>query len=92
MDILEYHGIASLSKVLVHYTKVMEYEDQLSLGIFLRKLKRHMGKLLKDNSTTTQTHQQRTIATFLLMLQVNQGIHKQVLDQDITKRLQQIRQ
>ena len=70
----------------------MEYEDQWCLGLFLLELKRHKEKLLKDNNTTTQTHQQRTIATFLLMLQVNQGIHKQVLDQDITKRLQQIRQ
>ena len=32
--------------------------------IFLARLKRHGEKLLKDNSTTMQAHQQRTITTF----------------------------
>ena len=35
--------------------KVMEYEDQRCLGSFLLELKRHRGKLLKDNSTTTNS-------------------------------------
>ena len=53
----------------------------------------HLGKLLKDNNTATQAHPQRTITTFFspitpIMLQVNQGIHKWVPNQDITKGLQ----
>ena len=44
--------------------KVIEYEDEWCLGIFLLELKRHREKLLKDNSTTTQAHPQRTITTF----------------------------
>ena len=61
--------------------KVMEYEDQWSLGLFLLELKRHREKLLKDYNIATQAHRQRSITTSLapprlLMLQVNQGIHK----------------
>ena len=43
--------------------KVMEYEDQWCLGLFLLELKRHRQKLL-DNSIATQGHPQRTITTF----------------------------
>ena len=43
----------------------MEYEDQLCLGLFLIELQGHREKLLKDNSTATQAHPQRTITTFL---------------------------
>ena len=43
-------------------SKVMEYEDQRCLGLFLLELKRHREKLLKH--TATQAHPQRTIATF----------------------------
>ena len=42
--------------------KVMEYEDQQRLGLFLLELKRHREKLLKN--TTTLTPPQRTIITF----------------------------
>ena len=42
--------------------KVMEYEDQWCLGLFLLELKRHGEKLLKN--TATQAHAQRTITTF----------------------------
>ena len=45
--------------------KVMEYEDQRCLRLFLLELKRHREKLLKDNSTATQAHPQRTITNFL---------------------------
>ena len=45
--------------------KVMEYENQWCLGLFLLEIKRHREKLLKDKNTTTQVHQQRTITTFL---------------------------
>ena len=41
--------------------KVMEYEDQQCLLLFLLELKRHREKLLKDNNTATQVHPQRTI-------------------------------
>ena len=44
--------------------KVMEYEDQRCLGLFLLELERHKEKLLKDNSTATQAQPQRTITTF----------------------------
>ena len=43
--------------------QVMEYENQRSLGVFLLEPKRHGEELLKDNSTTTQAHLRRTIAT-----------------------------
>ena len=46
--------------------KVMEYEDQLSLGFFSLELKRHKEKLLKDKTTTTQAHQERTSTTFFI--------------------------
>ena len=42
--------------------KVMEYEGQRCPGHFLLELKRHREKLLKDNSTATQPHLQRTLA------------------------------
>ena len=42
----------------------MECEDQQCLGFFLHELKSHMEKLLKDNNTITQAHQQRTITNF----------------------------
>ena len=42
----------------------MEYEDQQCLRLFLLELKRHGEKLLKENSTTTQAHPERTITTF----------------------------
>ena len=42
--------------------KVMEYEGQRCLGLFLLELKRHREKLLKN--TATQAHPQRTITTF----------------------------
>ena len=42
--------------------KVMEYEDQRCLGLFLLELKRHREKLLKN--TATPAHPQRTITTF----------------------------
>ena len=45
--------------------KVMEYENQWCLGLFLLELKGHMEKLLKDNNTATQSHQQRTITAFI---------------------------
>ena len=44
--------------------KVMKYEDQQCLGLFLLELKRHKEKLLKNSNTTAQTHNQRTITTF----------------------------
>ena len=43
-------------------SKVIEYEDQRCLGLFLLELKRHREKLLKN--TATQAHPQRTITTF----------------------------
>ena len=45
-------------------SKVMDYEDQRCLGLLLLELKRHREKLLKDNSTATQAHPQRTIRSF----------------------------
>ena len=42
--------------------KVMEYEDQC-LRLFLLEFKRHRDKLLKNYSTATQAHPQRTITT-----------------------------
>ena len=41
----------------------MEYEDQRCLGLFLLD-SRDTDKLLKDNSTATQAHPERTITTF----------------------------
>ena len=46
--------------------KVLEYEDQWCLGLFLLELKRHREKLLKDNNTAAQANQQRTVTTFFL--------------------------
>ena len=71
----------------------MEYEDQRRLGLFLQELKKHKEKLLKDNITTTQAHQQRTNTTFFSPITpthatVNQVLHKWAPDQDITKELQ----
>ena len=59
--------------------KVMEYENQWCLGLFLVERKRHREKLLKN--TTTQAHPQRTITTFFSPITPtnatsNQGIHK----------------
>ena len=45
--------------------KVMENTNQWCQGLLLLELKRHKEKLLKDNNTATQAHQQRTITTFL---------------------------
>ena len=42
--------------------KVIEYDDQRCLGLFLLVLKRHRQKLLKN--TATQAHPQRTSTTF----------------------------
>ena len=50
-----------------HYVvlcKVMKYENQWCLGLFLLELKGHREKLLKDNNTATQSHQKRTITAF----------------------------
>ena len=71
----------------------MEYEDQWCVGLFLLELKRHREKLLKDYNIATQAHRQISITTSLapprlLMLQVNQGIHKWAPNQDITEGLQ----
>ena len=44
--------------------KVMEYEDQRRLRLFLLELKRHREKLLKDNNTAKEAHLQRTLTTF----------------------------
>ena len=44
--------------------KVMEYEDQRCLGLFLLELNRCREKLLKEKSTATQAYQQRTIIIF----------------------------
>ena len=49
--------------------KVMEYEDQRCLGLFLLELKRHREKLLKN--TATQAHPQRTITTFFSSITPN---------------------
>ena len=54
--------IASLNKAFGPPHKVIEYEDQQCLGLFLLDLKRHREKLLKN--TATQPHPQRTIITF----------------------------
>ena len=43
---------------------MLKSENQQCIGLFLLELKRHREKLLKDNSTTTQAHPQRTITTF----------------------------
>ena len=40
------------------------YMNQWCIGLFLLEVKRHMEKLLIDNNTTTQAHQQRIITTF----------------------------
>ena len=48
--------------------KIMKYEDQQCMMVFLLKLKRHREKLLKDNNTSTQGHQQRTITTFFSLI------------------------
>ena len=72
--------------------KIMEHEDEWCLWLFLLELKQHREKLLKDNSTTAEAHQQRTTLSLalqlLLMLKVNQGLRKQAPDQDIAKRSQ----
>ena len=44
--------------------KVMEYEDQWCLGLFLLELKRHKEKLLDENIKTISNHQYQTIMTF----------------------------
>ena len=36
--------------------KVMEYEDRLCFGLFLREVQSHMEKLLNNNKTATQAH------------------------------------
>ena len=48
--------------------KIMEYEDQRSLRLFLLELKIHREKLSKDNNTATQAHPQRTITTFFTLI------------------------
>ena len=52
-------------------------------GLLSLELKRLMEKL-KDNNTTTQAHQQRT-GPSLIMVQVNQGLHKWALNQGIAE-------
>ena len=51
----------------------MENEDQRCLGLFLLELKRHMERLLKDNSAT-QDHQQRIITAFFSPITPTQAI------------------
>ena len=69
--------------------KVMKYEDQWCLGFVLLELKRHTQKLLKDNSTTTQAHQQRALTTFFSPITLTHvtrqyGLQKWAPDMDIT--------
>ena len=71
----------------------MEYEDQQCVRLFLLELERHKEKLLKDSSTTTQAHPQRTITTFFSAISPidatsQSKIHKWALDQDITNGLE----
>ena len=51
-------------EILLPPYKVMEYEDQWCLGLFLLELKRHKEKLLDENIKTISNHQYRTIMTF----------------------------
>ena len=43
--------------------KVIEYEDQQCLGLFLLELKGYREELLKDNNIATQAYQLRTITS-----------------------------
>ena len=82
---IKYEGdtIGSLSNGFGPLCKVMEYEVQLWLGLFLLELKRHKEKLL-GNSTATQAHQQRTTTFFSPITHATQWAR----DRDITKGLQ----
>ena len=44
---------------------VVEYDDQWCIGFFLLELESHKERLLKDNNTTKQAHQQKTFMTLL---------------------------
>ena len=51
--------------------KVMEYEEQWCLELFLQELKRHREKLLDENNKTTTNHQYQTIKTFFISISRN---------------------
>ena len=56
--------------------KVMEYADQLCLGLFLLEIRRYR-EVLQDNNKTTQAHQPRTI--FALFSKTRQHFKMQSL-------------
>ena len=75
-----------------HY---QQYKHQQQLGLVLLELKRHREKLLLDNNTTIQAHQQRTITTSFNPIMPfdsthQRGLHKWAPDQDIATGLHRL--
>ena len=72
--------------------KVMEFENQQCLGLFMLELNRHSEKLLRTihpHKLTDKELSQLSLAPWLLlMLQINQGLQKWAPNQEIAKGLQ----
>ena len=68
----------------------MEYEDQERSSLFLLNLKRHEEKLIENNIATQAclTYHNVLYVSLLLVLQVNQRLHKWGPNQGIANRLQ----
>jgi hypothetical protein len=73
-------------------TQIMEYKDQCCLGLFLPELRQHREKLLKENTTSTITCQQRTITNFINLVTSCQNSMKEYISRVSTRTIKERQQ